>query len=149
MESCKELEIPHVVVELKPGHLGERAVEGVALGEKCGGETLDGRLLRPSSYYWGIQWPHATQSVQLQCAYSRPWVFLLEDGTRKCSRLTLAPRDAQSCITRSRVGDGVAGQRALGFLGFFAWSGCRIWGEGLGMADRVRTQMRFTLTSQG
>jgi hypothetical protein len=50
MESRKELEIPHVIVELKPGHWGERAVEGVALGEKCGGETLDGRLLRPSSY---------------------------------------------------------------------------------------------------
>ena len=50
MESRKELEILHVVVELKPGHRGERAVEGVALGEKCGGGTLDGRLLKPSSY---------------------------------------------------------------------------------------------------
>ena len=50
-ESRKELEILHVVVELKPGHRGERAVEGVALGERCGGGTLDGRLLKPSSYY--------------------------------------------------------------------------------------------------
>jgi hypothetical protein len=142
MESCKELEIPHVVVELKPGHLGERAVEGVALGEKCGGETLDGRLLRPSSYYWGIQWPHATQSVQLQCAYSRPWVFLLEDGTRKCSRLTLAPRDAQSCITRSRVGGGVAGKTCYwppSFLGLVGMQGLarRAGGDGPGANSNV------------
>jgi hypothetical protein len=76
-----------------------------------------------------------TQSVQLQDAYSRPWVFLSKDGTRKCGHLALK---AASLV--ARVGDGVAGKHALGFLGFFAWLECRIWGEKLGMADRVRTQ---------